>query len=310
MEQTDLGEVITAMITPFTKEGKHIDYDSLDTLMKQVSNQCDGILLGGSTGEEPTLSEKEKWMLFRFAKLKLAHKKCKLLVGTGSNDTRKAVEQTRRAYQEGADAAVVVVPAYNKPPHLMKHYTLVAHAAPQLPIIIYNIPGRTGINMDAQTIGQLARQNPNIVGLKQSFSDMDKFSEIKNAVPDSFAIYSGDDSLTLPMLSLGAKGVISVASHTHGNQIKRMIQDFKQGRVQSAQQQHAKLFPLFKALFMTTNPIGIKEYLAQKKIIQNNTLRLPLTPMEDNERQHFQYLIQQAERKAPFFSPLLQKGRE
>ncbi len=295
----NFGEVITAMATPFTKDGSSIDYTSLDTLISHLAQQSDSILLGGSTGEEPTLSEQEKWELFRYVKCKLAHTSCKVLVGTGSNDTRQTIAQTKRAQKEGADGAVVVVPPYNKPPHLLRHYTLVARSVPELPLIIYNIPGRTGISIDTPTLATLAKENPNIVGLKQSCADMDKVSEIKAALPPDFALYSGDDSLTLPMLALGAKGVISVASHTHGQQIKKMIQQFKAGHVQEAQKIHTKLFPIYKALFMTTNPIGIKEYLTQTGIIRNNTVRLPLTPMDETERKHFNQIMKHPLSKHP-----------
>jgi 4-hydroxy-tetrahydrodipicolinate synthase len=189
----------------------------------------------------------------------------------------------KNAEKEGADAILSVVPYYNKPTQagIVEHFSAVAEAT-ELPIILYNIPSRTGVNMTVETVKTLARKYQNIVGLKQSFGDMDTMTELRMSCPADFAIYSGDDSLTLPMLSLGAHGVVSVASHLFGVEIKSMIRNFKTGDATTAKNMHQKLYPIFKKLFMAPNPIPVKAALAYKGLIEE-FVRRPLTELTKTE---------------------------
>ena len=282
----DAGEVITAMVTPFDENLK-IDYPSLEKLINHlVENGTDAILVAGTTGESPTLTHEEEWELLKFV-IEKNNGRAKIIAGAGSNCTDTAVMMAKKFETMGADAILSVVPYYNKPNQrgIEEHFSAIAEAV-KLPIILYNIPGRTGVNMLPKTVANLAKKYKNIVAVKQSNGDMDLISEMKQECPDDFVIYSGDDSLTLPMLSIGAYGVISVASHVAGNEVKKMISTFKNGKVQEALDLHKKLFPLFKKLFMCPNPIPVKEALSEMKIM-NNYVRKPLVTMNDQEREEF-----------------------
>ena len=279
----DAGEVITAMVTPMTKD-RSIDYDSVEKLTKYlIENGSDSILITATTGESPTLNAEEEIEILSSARRGIANK-AKIIMSTGSNSTETAVKMSKLAEKEGADAILSVVPYYNKPSQkgLIEHFSQVAEST-NLPIILYNIPSRTGINMEVNTISTLAEKFPNIVGLKQSFPDMDMISELKLKAPADFVIYSGDDSLTLPMLSLGVHGVVSVASHLYGNEIKSMIRNFKTGDIKTARNMHYKLYPMFKKLFMTSNPVPVKAALAKKGIIQEY-VRRPLIELNNLEK--------------------------
>ena len=274
----DAGEVITAMVTPFN-ENREIDYDKVEELAKHLANNgSDGILVAGTTGESPTLTHEEELELLSTVK-RAVNGKSKVIMGAGSNSTKTAVEMTKRVEKEGADAVLTVVPYYNKPSQagMIAHFSAIAEST-DLPIILYNIPGRTGVNMAVETVKTLAETYPNIVALKQSFPDMDVITELKNACPEDFTIYSGDDSLTLPMLSLGAEGVISVASHLWGNEIKSMIHNFKACQLHAAKNMHLKLYPIFKKIFMAPNPVPIKAALKKAGIIEEY-VRLPLVEL-------------------------------
>ena len=281
----DAGEIITAMVTPFNDK-REIDYDAAQKLAKHlVANGSDSILVAGTTGESPTLTHEEEYELLYVVKSAVQGTNVKVVMGAGSNSTRTAVSSSKKVKELGADVILSVVPYYNKPNQqgLIEHFGEIARAV-DMPIILYNIPGRTGINMSPSTVAFLAKEYPNIVALKQSYFDMDIVSEIKNECPDDFAIYSGDDSLTLPMLSLGAHGVISVASHVIGNEIKSMIHNFKSGQHNAAKNMHLTLYPLFKKLFMAPNPIPLKAVLSRLKLIENY-VRRPLVELNEFERQ-------------------------
>lgn len=279
----DAGEVITAMVTPFNKN-REIDYDKVEELAKHlIKNGSDAILIAGSTGECPTLTHEEELELLSTVKRAVGNK-AKVIIGAGSNSTKTAIEASKSAEKEGADAILSVVPYYNKPSQagLIAHFSAIAEST-KLPIIMYNIPGRTGINMAVETVAELANKYPNIVALKQSFGDMDAISELKIACPEDFMIYSGDDSLVLPMLSLGVYGVISVASHLYGNEIKSIIHNFKSGQLHAAKNMHLKLYPIFKKLFMAPNPVPIKAALAKTGMIKDY-VRLPLVELTDAQK--------------------------
>ena len=279
----DAGEVITAMITPFN-EDLSIDYASLENLINRlIKTGSDAILVAGTTGETPTMTHEEEYDLFRFCKT-IINGRAKLILGAGSNSTDTAVRTSRTAKELGADAILSVVPYYNKPSQkgMYEHFSSIAKSV-DLPVILYNIPGRTGVNMQPATIARLANDYKNIVAVKQSNADLDLISDMKQICPDDFAIYSGDDSLTLPMMALGARGVISVASHIVGEDIKEMVKAYKSGDNKKALAIHTKLYPIFKKLFMAPNPVPVKESLAHFGIIKNY-VRKPLINLDSEER--------------------------
>lgn len=253
----DFGQVLTAMITPFKDNGE-IDYALAEKLAVWLcDNGSDGLVVHGTTGESPTLTHDEEYELYRVVK-KAVGKKGKIVAGTGSNSTATTVTSTLAAEKADVDGIMVVVPYYNRPSQegLYQHFRMAADST-DLPIIIYNIPGRTGTNMTPETVARLAEIS-NITAIKEASGNLDQVSQVRALTPANFAIYSGDDSLTLPILSVGGCGIISVASHIVGNEIKEMITAFKAGQTDKALEMHLRLLPLFKVLFITTNPVPIK----------------------------------------------------
>ena len=222
---------------------------------------------------------------------------------------------TEQAFNNGADAVLVAVPEYIKPPQqaLINHFGAIARVAQNKPVMIYNIPSRTGTEILPETVAKLAEAHPNIIGIKQSMGDLDKVSELKRLCPQDFQIYSGDDSLTLPMLALGARGVVSVASHLEGKLIKQMIQSFHQDKPKEAQRLHQLLYPLYKALFITTNPIPVKQALYQNELIGTPTLRTLGQMSEENKMKLNYDLYHFQKRKEAFLNqnrmPAQQAGR-
>jgi 4-hydroxy-tetrahydrodipicolinate synthase len=279
----DAGEVITAMVTPFDKKGG-IDYGAAEVLAKYlIAHGTDTILVAGTTGEGPTLTHEEELELLSTVKRAVANK-AKVIMNAGSNSTQTAIRTTKLAKKEDVDAILSVVPYYNKPSQkgMIEHFSAIAESS-DLPIIIYNIPGRTGVNMVPETVAQLAEKYENIVAIKQSCPDMDAVTEMKILCPQGFTIYSGDDSLTLPMLALGAAGVISVASHLYGKEIKSMIRNYKTGELIAALNMHKLLYPAFRKIFMAPNPIPIKAALAHKGLIEEY-VRSPLVELDEGEK--------------------------
>lgn len=258
---TYFGRVLTAMITPFNQAGA-VDYESARRLASHlISHGTDTVVVCGTTGESPTLSWSEEYELFQVVKAAVDGLG-KVVAGTGSNSTGEAIEATQKAAELGLDGTLQVVPYYNKPPQagLQAHFSAIAAAVPNLPIMLYNVPGRTGRNLEPSTVAKLA-EIPNIIAVKEASGDLDQVSEIRRLTTPGFEIYSGDDSLTLPMLSVGAAGVVSVASHLVGDELQQMIQAYEAGQVAIARDMHLKLLPLCKALFATTSPILIKAAL-------------------------------------------------
>ena len=255
------GRVITAMVTPFRPDGA-VDLELAARLAAHlVDHGSDGLVLCGTTGESPTLSWAEQHQLFTAVKAAVGDR-ARLLAGTGSNCTAEAVEAIGEAAALGADGALVVVPYYNKPPQegLEAHFRAVATAAPQLPLMLYNIPGRTGCSLSPETTA-LLMDLPNVVSFKAASGTTEEVSALRALCGERLAIYSGDDALTLPMLAVGAVGVVSVASHVAGDQIQAMVQAFLAGDLGRALALHEQLLPLCKALFCTTNPIPVKAAL-------------------------------------------------
>ena len=255
------GRVLTAMITPFKEDGS-VNYAVAEQLAVHLADRgTDSLVVCGTTGESPTMTWDEEYELFQVVQKAVAGKAL-VIAGAGSNSTSEAVAATQKAAKLGLDGCLQVVPYYNKPPQegLYNHFRAIAQSAPELPIMLYNIPGRTGQNMLPETVARLA-QISNIVAVKEASGNLDQASQIRCLTPPEFAIYSGDDSLTLPMLAVGGSGVVSVASHLVGEQLQQMIKAFEAGQVQVATQIHLQLFDLFKALFLTTNPIPVKTAL-------------------------------------------------
>ncbi len=272
------------MITPFAADG-NVNYAVAEKLANHlVEHGTDALVVCGTTGESPTLTWDEEYQLFQVVKQAVAGK-AKVIAGTGSNSTEEAIAATQKAAKLGLDGSLQVVPYYNKPPQagLYQHFRAIAESSPDLPIMLYNIPGRTGQNLLPETIAQLA-EVPNIVAVKEASGNLDQVSQIRRLTAAEFGIYSGDDSLTLPLLAVGGQGVVSVASHLVGEHLQQMIQAFETGQTQAAANIHLQLFPLFKALFVMTNPIPLKAALSLQGW-QVGATRLPLCDASDEVHQ-------------------------
>lgn len=282
--QAPFGRVITAMVTPFSADGT-VDLELAARLAEYLlAHGSDGLVLCGTTGESPTLSWQEQHQLFAAVKEAVAGR-APLLAGSGSNCTAEAVEATREAAALGADGALVVVPYYNKPPQdgLEAHFRAVAAAAPELPLMLYNIPSRTGCSLEPETVARLL-DCPNVTSFKAASGTTEEVSQLRLLCGNRLSIYSGDDALTLPMLAVGAAGVVSVASHLAGPEIRAMVQAFLAGENAAALALHEQLLPLCKALFCTTNPVPVKAAL-EIAGWPVGAPRLPLLPAEPDVRQ-------------------------
>lgn len=272
------------MVTPFDADGA-VNYAVAAQLAQHLaSSGTDTLVVCGTTGESPTLTWDEEYQLFQVIKEAVTGQ-AKVIAGTGSNSTQEAIEATQKAAALGLDGSLQVVPYYNKPPQegLYEHFRAIAEAVPELPLMLYNIPGRTSQNLLPETVARLA-ETPNIVAIKEASGSLDQVSQVRQMTPADFDIYSGDDSLTLPLLAIGAQGVVSVASHLVGNQLQQMIQLFKSGQPKAACELHLKLLPLFKILFVTTNPIPVKTALGLQGW-DVGSVRLPLVST-DSELAH------------------------
>lgn len=287
----DFGKVLTAMVTPFTPEGK-IDFEETARLARHlVDNGSEGLVVTGTTGESATLTSEEKLELYRLVKKEVGERAA-IIAGTGTNNTAATIELTCEAEKVGVDGIMLVAPYYNKPSQegMYQHFKAVAEKT-RLPIIVYNVPGRTSANILPSTVARLA-QIDNVVAIKEASGSLDQVSELMSLLPADFTVYSGDDSLTLPMLSLGAKGVISVASHIAGKMLQQMIRAYLAGEVAEASRIHIQLYPLFKVLFITTNPVPVKAAL---NMIGLNVgpPRLPLVEASAAEKEAIKKVLQQ-----------------
>lgn len=290
MSSAVFGHLVTAMVTPFDSDGA-VDLGLAGRLARHlVDHGSDALVVCGTTGESPTLCWDEQHALLQAVLLAVVGK-AKVLAGTGSNSTAEAIEATREAAALGADGALVVVPYYNKPPQagLEAHFAAVAAAAPNLPLMLYNIPGRTGCSLAPDTTARLM-QYPNVVAFKAASGSVDEVSSLRAACGDRLAIYSGDDSLTLPMLALGAVGVVSVASHLVGEELQQMIQAFLAGEIQKALSIHERLLPLMQGLFCSSNPIPVKAAL-ELEGWPVGSARLPLVPASSVIRESLAVLL-------------------
>lgn len=281
--------LMTAIITPFDEQLK-VNYTKAEEIAEYLcDNGSEGLVVCGTTGESPVLSHDEKLGLYETINKKVGHR-VPVWAGTGSNNTAQSIELSQKAEKLGVDGIMLVTPYYNKPTQegLYQHFKAVASSV-SLPVMVYNVPGRTGANLLPETVARLA-QVDNIVAVKEACGNMDQVSLLTTLVPDDFLIYSGDDSMTLPMLALGAVGVVSIASHLVGNEMKAMIEAFFQGDMAEAIKIHRQLFPVFRGLFVTTNPIPLKEALNMMGK-QVGGLRLPLCAAEEKDRAFIRQLL-------------------
>jgi Dihydrodipicolinate synthase/N-acetylneuraminate lyase len=274
---------IVALITPF--KGGEVDYQALENLIEfHISNHTDAILVCGTTGESPTLTFEEHKKVIEEA-VRIARGRIKIIAGTGANATHEAIELSTHAQRVGADACLLVAPYYNKPTQegLYRHFKAIAKEV-SIPIILYNIPSRTGVEIAPETIYRLAKEHENIIGSKESTPNMDRISELKKLLGGNFTILSGDDSLTLPMMALGAKGVISVANNIMPREVKQMVDYALKGDFKKAREMHYYLYELFKVLFIETNPIPVKTACWALGMCEKE-FRLPMCEMKpENER--------------------------
>jgi len=274
---------IVALITPF--RGGEVDYQALENLIEfHINNHTDAILVCGTTGESPTLTFEEHEKVIEEA-VRIAKGRIKIIAGTGANATHEAIELSTHAQRVGADACLLVAPYYNKPTQegLYRHFKAIAEEV-SIPIILYNIPSRTGVEIAPETIYRLVKEHENIIGSKESTPNMDRISELKRLLGDNFTILSGDDSLTLPMMALGAKGVISVANNIMPREVKQMVDYALKGDFKKAREMHYYLYELFKVLFIETNPIPVKTACWALGMCEKE-FRLPMCEMKpENER--------------------------
>jgi 4-hydroxy-tetrahydrodipicolinate synthase len=274
---------IVALITPF--KGGEVDYQALENLIEfHINNHTDAILVCGTTGESPTLTFEEHKKVIEEA-VRIARGRIKIIAGTGANATHEAIELSTHAQRVGTNACLLVAPYYNKPTQegLYRHFKAIAKEV-SIPIILYNIPSRTGVEIAPETIYRLVKEHENIIGSKESTPNMDRISELKRLLGDNFTILSGDDSLTLPMMALGARGVISVANNIMPREVKQMVDYALKGDFKKAREMHYYLYELFKVLFIETNPIPVKTACWALGMCEKE-FRLPMCEMKpENER--------------------------
>ncbi|WP_017727369.1 4-hydroxy-tetrahydrodipicolinate synthase [Halalkalibacterium ligniniphilum] len=286
----DFGHVITAMVTPFDGKG-NIDLKKAERLVEYLlENGSDALVVAGTTGESPTLTVEEKIALFSTV-ISIVNKRVPVIAGTGTNNTYASVEMTKKATELGADGIMAVTPYYNKPSQagMIAHFKAIAEAT-HLPVMLYNIPGRSIVNMSVETILELANV-PNIVSLKEANGDLEHMAAVIEGTNESFSVYSGDDSLALPVLAIGGRGVVSVASHVIGKELQEMVQAFHNGNTLQAAAAHRRLLPIMKGLFTAPNPTCVKAAL-QIKGLDVGGVRLPLVPLHSEERLLLQKTIE------------------
>lgn len=280
MKNPYFGRLLTAMVTPFNADGS-VNYEKAADLAEWlINNGSDGLVVAGSTGEAATMSAEEKLELFRVVVNRI-NKRVPIIAGTGSNNTADSVKMTKMAEEMGVDGALIVGPYYNKPTQegFYQHFAAVAQST-GLPIIVYNVPGRTASNISPAIVARLAADFENIVAIKEAAGNVAQVAELYSVLPEEFTIYSGDDGLILPFMSVGATGLISVLSNIGGGILQDVMQAYEDGRVREAAKLNARMVPLANAMFIETNPIPVKAAVTLVTGIDAGQPRLPLTPME------------------------------
>ncbi|KGX88390.1 4-hydroxy-tetrahydrodipicolinate synthase [Pontibacillus litoralis] len=283
------GKIVTAMVTPFDNKG-NLDLDKTTKLVEYlINNGTEGLVVNGTTGESPTLTTEEKVALCKHV-VEVVNKRVPVIVGTGSNNTHTSIELTNRVAKLGVDGIMLVAPYYNKPTQegLYQHFSTIAKST-SLPVMIYNIPGRSVVNIDVDTIVRLA-QIENIVSVKEASGDLDAMTEILAQTDDTFSVYTGEDSLTLPSYAIGATGVVSVAAHVIGKEMSRMLQAVDDGNIQQAAKLHQQLLPVMHGCFMAPSPSPVKTAL-QLKGMDVGGVRLPLLPLTAEQRNKLYELL-------------------
>jgi 4-hydroxy-tetrahydrodipicolinate synthase len=285
----------TALVTPF--RGGSIDISAFEQLIEtQIAAGITGIVAIGTTGESPTLTHEEREQVIRVTVAK-ANKRCVVIAGTGSNATRHAIADTKLAERLGVDAALLVAPYYNKPSQegLFRHFKAIADAT-SLPIMLYNIPGRCSVDIVPETVARLAKECRNIVSIKEASGSVERVGELRRRLPDAFTILSGDDSLTVPFMAVGAVGVVSVASNLFPSEVCALVRACESGDLKSAEKLHSKLLPLFKDLFIEPNPVPVKTALGWRGAMLGE-VRLPLCEMSEANQTRLRKTIDEFERK-------------
>src|SRR5881296_398678 len=284
----------TALVTPFRDSA--IDTSAFAKLIEsQIAAGITGVVAVGTTGESPTLSHEEREQAIRLA-VTIANKRCQVIAGTGSNATEHAIADTKMAEKLGADGALLVAPYYNKPSQegLFRHFKAIAEST-SLPIILYNIPGRCSVDINPETVVRLAKECRNIVSIKEASGSVERVSDLRRRLPESFTILSGDDSLTLPFMSVGATGVVSVTSNLFPAEVCGLVRACESGDFKSATQLHRKLLPLFKDLFIEPNPVPVKTALGWRGVISGE-VRLPLCEMSEENQARLRKTLEEFER--------------
>ena len=285
----------TALVTPFREDA--IDFTALQNLIEsQIAAGIDGIIAVGTTGESPTLTHDERKEVIRFA-IQTANRRCLVLAGTGSYSTRAAIAATEQAEKLGVDGALLVGPYCNKPSQegLFRHFSAIAKSTP-LRLMLYNIPGRCGVDIVAETVARIQRDCPNVVSIKEAGGNVDRVSELRVRLPDAFTVLSGDDGLTLPFLAAGAVGVVSVASNLLPREMCELVRAFTNGDIKQAERLHRKLYWLFKDLFIEPNPVPIKTALSWRGTISAE-VRLPLCEMSAANQARLRKTLEEFERE-------------
>lgn len=293
MKNPYFGRLLTAMVTPFNADGS-VNYEKAADLAEWlINNGSDGLVVAGSTGEAATMSAEEKLELFRVVVNRI-NKRVPVIAGTGSNNTADSIKMTKMAEAMGVDGVLIVGPYYNKPTQegFYQHFAAVAQST-ALPIIVYNVPGRTASNIAPATVARLAEDFENIVAIKEAAGNVAQVAELYAVLPEDFTIYSGDDGLILPFMSVGATGLISVLSNIGGGILQDVMQAYEDGRVKEAAKLNAKMVPLANAMFIETNPIPVKAAVTLVTGIDAGQPRLPLTPMEAANKAKMTVVLQE-----------------
>ena len=293
----DFGSIITAMVTPFKEENPNaIDYPAAESIIDHLFDTgTDSIVIAGTTGERPTLEhiEEEEFLAHVIKYVRDNEYDLKIIFGAGSNSTKTSLKSVTRAEELGADGVLLVCPYYNKPNQqgMIQHFGQIADKT-KLPIILYNVKSRSGVSLTAESVVELAANHQNIIGLKEASNDLDLISKIRNKFDNNaFKIYSGEDTLTLAMMAIGADGVISVSSHVIGSKMRKMIDAYLSGNNELARQIHTEIFPVMQEIFCDTNPIGIKAALAGLGMCSAK-LRSPLNALGMDKQIQLKQMVQ------------------
>lgn len=280
---------MVALVTPF--KNNRIDRKALRKLVRfHIKEGTSALVPCGTTGESATLSHEEHKEVIALV-VEEAGGRIPVIAGTGSNSTHEAIELTKFAKKAGADAALLICPYYNKPTQegLYRHFKAIAEEV-DLPLVLYNIPSRTGINMLPETVARLAKDCKNIIGIKEASGNLDQMSKLKSLTPENFLLISGDDALTLPILAIGGVGVISVLANILPREVEELVRKFEAGDIEAARHIHYKIYPLIKAMFLETNPIPVKSAMSMMGLISAE-IRLPLSPLTEENKKKLQRLL-------------------